>query len=87
MVLWWIGNAVLFFVVLPVVIFLMNRILAAVERIRMASEDILDGGVQLTVELNDLPALLARTDATVEQVAVGATRYAGSVAQLLPAKA
>jgi hypothetical protein len=87
MVLWWIGNAVLFFVVLPVVIALMNRILAAVERIRMASEDILDGGVQLTVELNDLPALLARTDATVEQVAVGATRYAGSVAQLLPAKA
>lgn len=86
MVLWWIGNAVLFVVVLPVVIFLMNRILAAVERIRAASDDILTHGVELTVELDDVPALLARTDATVAQVAVGATRYAGSVAQLLPAK-
>lgn len=86
MVLWWIGNAVLLFVVLPVVIFLMNRILAAVERIRAASDDILDGGVELTTALNDLPALLAQTDATVAQVAVGATRYAGSVAALLPEK-
>ena len=77
MVLWWIGNAVLFFVVLPVVIALLNRVLSAVERIRAASDDILTHGVELTVELNDVPALLATTDATVKQVAVGATRYAG----------
>ena len=32
MVLWWIGNVVLLVVVLPVVIFLLNRVLAAVER-------------------------------------------------------
>jgi len=30
MVLWWIGNVVLLVVVLPVVIFLLNRVLAAV---------------------------------------------------------
>ena len=29
MVLWWIGNAILLLVVLPVVIFLLNRVLAA----------------------------------------------------------
>ncbi len=86
MVLWWIGNAVLLFVVLPVVIALLNRVLAAVERIRDAADDILAGGVALIGELDDVPALLERTDATVEQVAVGATRYAGSVAALLPAK-
>jgi hypothetical protein len=86
MVLWWIGNAVLLFVVLPVVIALLNRVLAAVERIRAASDDILVHGVELTTELNDLPALLAKTDAAVEQISVGAVRYAGSVAQLLPAK-
>ncbi|MCW2719334.1 MAG: hypothetical protein QOG20_5756 [Pseudonocardiales bacterium] len=86
MVLWWIGNAVLLFVVLPVVIALLNRVLSAVERIRAAADDILTHGVELTVELNDVPALLATTDATVKQVAVGATRYAGSVAALLPAK-
>jgi hypothetical protein len=86
MVLWWIGNAVLLFVVLPVVIALLNRVLAAVERIRAAADDILVHGVELTVELENVPALLATTDATVEQIAVGATRYAGSVAALLPAK-
>ena len=86
MVLWWIGNALLLFVVLPVVIALLNRVLAAVERIRDAADDILAGGVELIGELDDVPALLERTDATVSQVAVGATRYAGSVAALLPAK-
>jgi hypothetical protein len=86
MTLWWIGNGVLLLVVLPVVIGLMNRLLAAVERIRAAADGILVHGVELTTELNDVPALLARTDATVRQVAVGAVRYAGSVATLLPPK-
>lgn len=86
MVLWWIGNAVLLFVVLPVVVALLNRVLAAVERIRAAADDILADGVRLTVEVEDLPELLARTDAVVGQIAAGATRYAGSVALLLPEK-
>lgn len=85
MTLWWIGNAVLV-VVLFVVIALLSRLLAAVERIRAAADDILTHGVQLLGEVDDTPALLAQTDATVAQVAVGATRYAGSVATLLPAK-
>ena len=34
MVLWWIGNVILLVVVLPVVICLLNRVLAALERIR-----------------------------------------------------
>ena len=84
MVLWWIGNALLLFVVLPVVIALLNRLLAAVERIRAACDDILAGGVALLGEVDRVPELLATTDATVGQVAVGATRYAGSVATLLP---
>jgi hypothetical protein len=83
MVLWWIGNAVLLLVVLPVVIFLLNRVLAAIERIRHATDDILDGGVALTGRLDDLPELLATTGRTVDEIAVGATRYAGSVAKLL----
>lgn len=86
MTLWWIGNAVLLLVVLPVVIGLMNRLLAAVERIREAADSILVHGVELTVELENVPALLATTDATVAQVAAGAVRYAGSVATLLPPK-
>jgi len=83
MVLWWIGNVVLLVVVLPVVIFLLNRVLAAVERIRAATDDVLAGGVALIGELNGLPEALAVTDETVKEVSVGAVRYAGSVAKLL----
>jgi hypothetical protein len=83
MVLWWIGNVILLVVVLPVVIFLLNRVLAAVERIRGATDHILAGGVALIGELNGLPEALAVTDETVKEVSVGAVRYAGSVAKLL----
>ena len=83
MVLWWIGNAILLVVVLPVVIFLLNRVLAALERIRAATDEILAGGVALVGELDGVPAALATTDNTVKKVANGAVRYAGSVAKLL----
>ena len=83
MVLWWIGNVILLVVVLPVVIYLLNRVLAAVERIRGATDNILAGGVALIGELNGLPEALAITDETVKEVSVGAVRYAGSVAKLL----
>ena len=83
MVLWWIGNVILLVVVLPVVIYLLNRVLAAVERIRGATDNILAGGVALIGELNGLPEALTVTDETVKEVSVGAVRYAGSVAKLL----
>ncbi|HZR48220.1 MAG TPA: hypothetical protein VFB06_01750 [Streptosporangiaceae bacterium] len=83
MVLWWIGNAILLVVILPVVIYLLNRVLAALERIRAASDDILRGGVALIGELDDVPEALAVTDTTIKEVATGAVRYAGSVAKLL----
>ena len=83
MVLWWIGNAILLLVVVPVLIALLNRVLAALERIRGASDNILVGGVALIGELNEVPALLATTDTTIREVSVGAVRYAGSVAKLL----
>jgi hypothetical protein len=83
MVLWWIGNVILLVVVLPVVIYLLNRVLAAVERIRAATDNVLSGGVALIGELNGLPEALATTDETVKEVSVGAVRYAGSVAKLL----
>lgn len=84
MTLWWIGNAILLFVVLPVVVILLNRVLSAVERIRWAADDILADGVTLAGQLAPVSGLLATTDTTVRQVAVGAVRYAGSVAKLLP---
>jgi hypothetical protein len=83
MVLWWIGNALLLVAVVPILVALLNRVLAALERIRGAADDILAGGVALTGYLDDLPEMLAVTDRTIDEVAVGAVRYAGSVAKLL----
>jgi hypothetical protein len=74
---------ILLVVILPVVIYLLNRVLAALERIRAASGDILAGGVALIGELQGVPDGLAVTDETIGAVKVGAVRYAGSVAKLL----
>ena len=81
--LWWIGNIVLLVVVVPVLVWLLNRVLAALERIRGAADDILAGGGALAAELEDVPETLAVTGATVNAVSSGAVRYAGSVAKLL----
>ncbi len=86
MMWWWIGNAILLLVVVPVLVALLNRVLAALERIRAASNEILAGGVALAGELDNVPELLATTDGTIRDVATGAVRYAGSVAKLLPDK-
>jgi len=83
MVLWWIGNVLLLLVVVPVLVALLNRVLAALERIRAASDDILTGGVALVGELDGVPEAMAQTDETVEAIATGAVRYAGSVGKLL----
>jgi hypothetical protein len=83
MVLWWIGNVLLLVVVLPVVIFLLNRVLAALERIRGAADEVLAGGGALVGHVDAVPEALAETDETIRAVSVGAVRYAGSVAKLL----
>lgn len=81
--LWWVGAIALLVVVLPVVIALLNRILAAVERIRDAAEEILVDGVALNDGLEPVPALLKKTDETIAEVKVGAVRYASSTQKLL----
>ncbi|MGH3671463.1 MAG: hypothetical protein ACRDSH_12630, partial [Pseudonocardiaceae bacterium] len=60
------------------------RIVTPIDRIRKTVDDILYNGVILTGELDNVPALLAETDSTVNEVAIGATRYVKRVAPLLP---
>ena len=81
--MWTIGNVVLLVVVVPVLVALLNRVLAALERIRASADDLLAGGVALIGEVDRAPALLATTDQTIAEVADGAVRYAGSVGKLL----
>ncbi|MGH3834448.1 MAG: hypothetical protein ACRDSF_01900 [Pseudonocardiaceae bacterium] len=85
MILWWIGNLILLFVVLPIVVVLMNRIVRPVDRIRAAVDDILHNGVILTGKLDNVPELLAVTDSAVKEISTGATRYVKRVGHLLGA--
>jgi hypothetical protein len=82
MVVWWICALILLFVVLPLEVVLLNRIVSPVDRIRKTIDDILYHGVILTGELDNVPAMLAETDATVNEVGLGATRYAKRVIKL-----
>src|SRR3954453_16184733 len=72
------GKILLLVVIAPVLVALLNRVLAALERIRGASDQILAGGVRLAGELDGVPAALAETDRTVAAVAAGAARYGGA---------
>ena len=83
MSLWTIGNLLLLLVVVPVLVALLNRVLAALERIRGAADRALAGGVAVIGELENVPDRLAVTDETIAEVANGAVRYAGSVGKLL----
>jgi len=78
-----IGNLVLLVAVVPILVALLNRLLAALEQIRGAADDALGGGVALIGELNSAPDLLATTDVVIKEVANGAVRYAGPVSKLL----
>jgi hypothetical protein len=81
--MWTLGNVILLVVVLPTVVVLVNRVLAALERVRAATDDTLAGAVELLGEVDTAPELLATTDRTVAEVADGAVRYAASVGKLL----
>jgi hypothetical protein len=83
MSIWAIFNIVLVVVIIPVLVWLLNMVLSALERIRGAADDALAGGVALIGELETTPSLLETTDETIKEVANGAVRYAGSVAKLL----
>ena len=85
MKIWWFGNALLFLVVIPVVLALLNRTLTAVLDIQVHARNILANVVTLTGKLDEVPEELAETDEVVKQVAAGALRYvtgADKVAQL-----
>lgn len=83
MSLWAIGNLVLLLVVVPVLVALLNRVLAALEVIRGAAEVTLAGGLGIVEEVEHVADDLAVTDHTIAEVANGAVRYAGSVGKLL----
>jgi hypothetical protein len=76
MKIWWVGNLLLFLVVIPAVLALLNRTVTAILDIQVHARNILGNVVTLTGKLDEVPELLADTDEVVKQVAAGALRYA-----------
>jgi hypothetical protein len=76
MKIWWFGNLLLFVIVVPAVLALLNRTLTAVLDIQVHARNILANVVTLTGKLDEVPEELAETDEVVKQVAAGALRYA-----------
>ncbi|HET9769683.1 MAG TPA: hypothetical protein VFS16_02250 [Acidimicrobiia bacterium] len=73
---WWVGNLLLFLVVIPAVLVLLNRTVTAILDIQIHARNILENVVTLTGKLDEVPEQLAETDEVVKQVAAGALRYA-----------
>ena len=81
-VLWWIGNAVLAFGVIPLVLLLANRVMRPVYEINEYADDILVHGVGLTGTLDAVPKLVKTKELT--GAALGLVgRYGAAIKRLL----
>lgn len=80
--LWWVGNALLLLAVVPVVLLLANRVLRPALEIERYADDILEHGVELTTNLDPVPAL-ADTQRLVAETKDLAVRYVGAAGPLL----
>ena len=78
MTLWWIGNAVLLLVVLPVVIYLLNGVLQAARSIPPSVNRIATAAAAGSQDL-DATALLLTTQDQVRQTVAGVANYGGSL--------
>lgn len=82
MILWWIGNLVLLFVVVPVVLLLLNRLLRQIMEIDAYANDILEHGVGITAALDAVPKLV-RTRELVATAHGAAGRYVGALQRIV----
>ena len=80
--LWWIANAIILLVVVPLVILLANRVIRPAEEIQAYSDDVLEHGVKLTEHLIPVPALI-ETDALVSDITGEAVRYVTALRRLV----
>ena len=82
MTLWWIGNAVLLVVVVPVVVYLLNGVLQAARGIVPTVQGIATVAAAGSKDL-DAAALLLTTQEQVTQTVAGVAGYGGSLDVIL----
>lgn len=82
MLLWWLGNILLLFVVVPVVVLLLNRVLRPINEINAYANDILEHGVGITGALDAVPKL-ERTRQLSSAARGAATRYGAALQRIM----
>ena len=82
MTMWWIGNAVLFLVVVPVVVYLLHGVFVAARSIVPSVEEIATTAAAGSKDLDAAALLLTTQDQVIETVA-GVADYGGSLDVIL----
>lgn len=82
MALWWIGNTILLFVIIPVVVVLLQRLMRAVLDVERHVDTIHDQAGGIVIALDDVKQLIPTQDA-VKRVGAGLTRYVKAVDRIL----
>jgi hypothetical protein len=82
MILWWIGDAVLLAVVLPIVVYLLRAVLAAAKSIVPSVQEIATVAAAGSKDL-DAAALLVTTQDQVARTVAGVANYGGSLDVIL----
>jgi hypothetical protein len=82
MALWWIGNTIFIFVIIPVVVVLLHRLSKSAVDVGKRIDTIHDQAGGIVIALDDVKQLIPTRDA-VKQVGAGLTRYVKAVARIL----
>ena len=82
MALWWIGNTILLFIVIPVVVVLLQRLARSAIDVGKRVDTIHDQAGGIDLALDDVKQLVPTGEA-VKQVSVGLSRYVKAVARIL----
>jgi hypothetical protein len=83
MILWYIAALLLIFVIPPVLLLFLNRVLKPIKEIDKYVEDVLEHGVMLTATLDAVPNLIRSCELT-GTCRLNVTRYGLALARLLP---
>lgn len=82
MIWWWIGNAVFLLVVIPVVLFLLDKLRRPVIEIRDYVDDTLEHGVLAIAALDAVDELIETRD-QVKELKAGVLRYGEALDDVL----
>lgn len=82
MFLWWIGDILLFVVVVPVVVILLQRVLQAAKAIDSVVNALAASAPQVVSHLGAIPQLLT-TQTLVHETTAGLARYGAALDEIL----